>query len=421
MSLKVLAMCLVCVVALTRPLSADQSGDRATQPAPKPEAEAAPEPVAAKPEVQVAPKPEAPVKQSGLEVYGTIREDFIFDNSQPNAFQTPMYILSEPADGASRRNLTIHPRLTRLGMNVGGRSLNSLGGGRISAKLEVDFQNGGSESRAVPRFRHAYLAVAWRSASVLVGQTWDLISPLFPAVNADTLMWNAGNLGDRRPQFRVVLQPPSNNWRWSLGMAAGLTGAVDGQDLDNDRVRDGEAAGVPNLQLRLGVSRPLGAKQFSAGVWGYVSQTRVSAPIAGKSDFASQALGVDLDVPLGRRISARGELWTGQNLSDVRGGIGQSINPLTGARIKSSGGWGELGAAVLPQYSLSLGYTLDAPVADAVPNGGRTRNGAWYLVNRWTAADPLVVGVDYLRWQTKYRGSATGLDHRVNAYVTFSF
>lgn len=424
MRLKVTVVCLVFAMGLARTVAAAQSGDGASQPMPKPEVEVAPDPevpVAPKPEGQVAPKPEVQVTKSGLEVYGLIREDFIFDNSQPSAFQTPMYILSSPAEGPTSKNLTIHPRLTRLGMNVVGRAHDSLGGGRVSAKLEVDFQNGGQESRALPRFRHAYLAVAWRTGSLLVGQTWDLVSPLFPAVNGDTLMWNAGNLGDRRPQVRFVLQPPSNQWRWSVGVAAGLTGAVDGQDLDNDKVRDGEASGVPNLQLRLGLSRPLGAKQFSAGVWGYVSEQRVTAAIAGKSEFSSQAIGVDFEVPLGRRISARGELWTGQNLGDVRGGIGQSINPLTGATIKSSGGWGELGGVVVPQYSLFVGYTLDAPVADAVPNGGRTENGAWYLVNRWTGADPFVVGVDYLRWQTKYRGLATGLDHRINAYVTFSF
>jgi hypothetical protein len=54
-----------------------------------------------------------------------------------------------------------------------------------------------SESRAVPRIRHAYGEMRWDEFSILFGQTWDVISPLLPTINDDSLMWNAGNLGDR--------------------------------------------------------------------------------------------------------------------------------------------------------------------------------------------------------------------------------
>jgi hypothetical protein len=145
-----------------------------------------------------SPALEIQVGDSRLKLYGFVREDVIYDDSRPDASQTPLFILSEPSGSENRENFTMHPRLTRFGTDLTGPSLARLGGARVSGKVEVDFQNGGRESRAIPRWRHAYLNVAWRASSVLIGQTWDLISPLFPSVNADTLMWNAGSVRDVR-------------------------------------------------------------------------------------------------------------------------------------------------------------------------------------------------------------------------------
>src|SRR5213075_2902130 len=82
--------------------------------------------------------------------------------------------------------------------------------------------------------------------SWLFGQTWDIISPLFPSPNDDTLMWNAGNIGDRRPQFRYTYEPARRPLSVSVGL--GLTGAIDAQDLDANGIRDGEDSGLPNVQ-----------------------------------------------------------------------------------------------------------------------------------------------------------------------------
>ncbi|MFP6676475.1 MAG: hypothetical protein VB878_15430, partial [Pirellulaceae bacterium] len=76
----------------------------------------------------------------------------------------------------------------------------------MSAKIEIDFEtliNIASDSRAVPRIRLAYGELKWDYFSILFGQEWDVISPLNPMINDDSLMWNAGNLGDRRPMVRL--------------------------------------------------------------------------------------------------------------------------------------------------------------------------------------------------------------------------
>lgn len=367
-----------------------------------------------------APPTEMQAGDSRLKVYGFIREDVIYDDSRPDAFQAPLFILSEPAGSKDRENFTMHPRLTRVGVDLMGPSLARLGAPRISGKVEVDFQNGGRESRAVPRWRHAYANVAWRRSALLFGQTWDLISPLFPSVNADTLMWNAGNLGDRRPQVRFTLHPPSRGLQWSLAAAAGLTSAVDAQDVDNDTIRDGEAAAAPNLQLRFGIARPVRARRLSAGFWAYGARQQTTAPVGGQTEFTSHAFGADADIPVAR-FSLRGEAWIGRNLSDIRGGAGQALNRTTGTGIRSRGGWVEFGGDLIGPYAVFAGYTIDAPRESDLPGGGRTRNSAWFLVNRWNAGRPFGIGLDYLRWETRYQGLPRGIDNRFNAYFTYNF
>jgi hypothetical protein len=314
----------------------------------------------------------------------------------------------------------MHPRLTRFGLNMSGPALEPAGGARISGKFEFDFQNGGRESRALPRFRHMYLQLDWRAASLLVGQTADIISPLFPAVNGDTLMWNAGNLGDRRPQVRFTVQPPREGLQWSLTAGAGLAGAVDAQDLDGDGVRDGEAGALPNVQARFGLSYPLRTRRFSVGFWSHLARQRVATAIAGETEFGSQSAGMDFEFPIGTRAVLRGEAWAGRNLSDLRGGVGQSINRISGQGIRSKGGWIETGGNVTARYAVFGGYTIDSPYKHDLPFGGRASNAAWFIVNRWSAG-PLILGMDYLYWTTQYKGAERGTNNRVNAYFIYNF
>jgi len=356
-----------------------------------------------------------------LEVYGQIRADVIYDDSRPDAAQTPTFILSEAPDEEDRSNFTMHPRLSRLGVTFEGPVLDRLAAASMSGTLEFDFQNGGRESRAAPRYRHAFVNLSWSTFSVLIGQTSDTISPLFPAANGDTLMWNAGNLGDRRMQLRLTYQSQGEDLRWSLAGALGLSGAVDQQDLDADGVRDGEAAGMPSFQARIGLSYPIGARRLSLGLWGFSSSEELAEPIAGRASFDGRAIGIDFEVPLGARLLVRGESWNGSNLSDVRGGIGQSVNPLTGREIDSRGGWIELGGGPAPSYQAFLGYTLDKPDDGQVPDAGRTRNTAVYLANRFTLSGGFTVGIEVLRWRTEYQGLPEGSDNRLNAYLVYGF
>ncbi|HYY95015.1 MAG TPA: hypothetical protein VE713_10880 [Pyrinomonadaceae bacterium] len=360
-----------------------------------------------------------------IKLYGFLRLDMIFDSQQPNNFQSILFIKSpDPRAGGNQNgDFTMHPRLTRLGLDWSGPRIARLGGAKLSGKLETDFQNGGTESRQIIRIRHAYLNLGWKEFSILAGQTWDVVSPLFPTVNSDTLQWNAGNIGDRRPQLRIAYEPKAGEGKFSFVGGVGLTGAIDSLDLDANGVRDGEESGRPNVQARVGFSHPLGAKErvASFGVSGLYGFMKTARPVAGRTEFRSQVVNVDFTLPVANRLAFKGEGWWGRNMSDFRGGAGQGVNAANGRAIRSRGGWGEANIKFSRYFSMNPGFSTDDPVDADVPSGGRTRNRSFYIANRITPGGNFLVGADYLRWKTNFKGFLSGIDNRVNIFLQYGF
>jgi hypothetical protein len=363
-------------------------------------------------------------QESRIRLYGFLRLDFDFDGQHPNNTQIPLFITSPDArsGGTTNGDYSIHPRLTRFGIDFAGPRLAGLGGAKLSGKVETDFENGGSESRQIIRIRHAYIRLDWKEASLLAGQTWDVVSPLFPTVNNDTLMWNAGNVGDRRPQLRAAYEPGVGRGKLSFVGALGLTGAIDAQDLDNNGFRDGEESARPDVQARVGYARALGKdRTASVGLSGFYGFEKTARPVAGRTEFRPQLLNVDFTLPLAARFTLRGEGWWGRNMSDVRGGAGQGVNVAAGREIRGRGGWSEASVKLSRYLTVSPGFTTDDPVDDDIPAGGRTRNRAFYVANRITPAAAFLLGADYLRWKTNYRGLLPGVSNRVNIFVQYNF
>lgn len=385
--------------------------EKAVLAVPSPE----PSTASAEPEGSAAPLPkQVQIGQSRLGFYGFVRLDAIFDDSRSSEIQTPTFIPAEdPGLGTeeSDASFNFHPRLTRFGMNYDGPEIG--GGVRLGGKIEVDFQNGGRESRQILRLRHGFLKLDWGKASLLAGQTWDLISPLYPTVNADTLMWNTGNLGDRRPQVRARIESGSG---LSFEGGIGLGGAISPQDLDGDGVRDADDAAMPHVQARLGYA----GKSWALGLSGHRGREETRGAIAGHHRFDTSSLSLDFKGSAGK-LTVQGEAWTGRNLADFRGGIGQGVNVSTGEEIGSSGGWLELGLALSERYSLYVGYTVDDPDDADVPAGGRIKNDALYLVNRFRFGPAFLVGFDYLYWTTDFQGLDSGTDNRFNLYLVYTF
>ena len=369
--------------------------------------------------------PELISEGNKLKFYGFMRLDLIFDSQQPNNAQSILFIKSpDPRTGTDNGDFAMHPRLTRFGIDYSGPRIAKLGDAKLTGKLETDFQNGGgSESRQAIRIRHAYLRLDWKEFNVLAGQTWDIVSPLFPTVNSDTLQWNAGNIGDRRPQFRATYEPKAGKGKFSFAGGIGLTGAIDSIDLDGNGVRDGEESARPNIQGRAGFSHPLGGKDrvASFGVSGFYGFLKTSRLVAGRTQFRSQAVNIDFTLPLASWLAFKGEGWWGRNMSDFRGGIGQGFNVALGRAIRGRGGWTEANVRISRYLSLNPGFSVDDPLDADISVGGRTRNRAFFIANRITPGNNFLIGADYLHWKTDFNGFQRGIDNRVNIFLQYNF
>lgn len=392
---------------------------------------------AAAPEPDDAPPRLLSKLGSALTFYGFLRLDAVYDDSLPNDTQVIGYVRSEDDDPAlgSRRNedtFTVYPRLTRFGVDLAAPPIEALGPFALGGRLEIDFYAfPASDSRNLIRMRHAYLDLESDCVTLLAGQTWDLISPLYPAVNADLVMWGAGNLGDRRPQLRLDLHPRLGPGRLLLQSAVGLTGADDGADADGNGILDGEFSGRPTVQARLAyqtVAPWTEAARLEVGVWGHRAWEKLDDGLGpdGERRFDSEAVGFDLRLPLFRdRIWLLAEGWIGRNVDDVRGGIFQGVNPNTGEEIGSRGGFVELGTRPFAWDQLAFGYSTDDPDdADLTPADARVnrkRNQILYVANTVSYFHPLVFGFEYLHWTTRYVGLDPGTDNRFKAWIAYYF
>ena len=349
-----------------------------------------------------------------LSVYGQARLDFLIDDSRMQDVQQPLWVTSEP-EGPSETDgeFSMHPRLSQLGLNLDEWRFD--GGLKGAGKLEVDFR-GGTGSAPMLGLRHAYFTLtAGHLFEMLAGQTWDLISPLYPTVNADTMMWNAGNTGDRRPQLRMTVTPTQRD---RVAWAIAMTGAVDGQDLDGDGRLDGVASAVPMVQLLYEHRfRQRRRDPIRIGVWGHVG----AEALGDGTQLASYSVGGHLFWPLARRVTLLGEAFWGQNLSDIRGGVGQGVNPVTGKEIHSRGGWLELVVMPAKSVMLATGATADVPYVEDLSPGDRDKNLTFYLSERFRPHRAFELGVEYIRWFTGYHEAPDGAANRFDLHLTMFF
>lgn len=375
-------------------------------------------------------------KMPPVSLYGFLRIDGIWDDSRMQNHQYAMWVLPEdPITGFSDdSHLSIHPRVTRFGINVG--SINLSETVTASGKIEIDFQAGGTESRAGLRMRHAYFEIKHGALSLLGGQTWHLMSPLYPEVHTDGVLWNAGNLGDRSPQLRLTFAPSVKNGSISAAVALGQNGAISAQDLDKNGILDGSASALPFAQGRVGLEQTLYAgRPIKAGVWGHYAKDEIDTPIAGVTGWDSWSAGFDLSIPLTSRVAIEGEGWVGRNLADVRGGVGQTVNVLTAADVDSRGGWAQLATRPSDKTQLYVGGSIDDPEdadlisfeeadtagLDAASYTGRTLNWVGFVSARYRPWAPFQIAFEYYYWVTEYKGLDDGIDNRIDMHFSYFF
>ena len=361
------------------------------------------------PAVAAADEDEAPP----LSIYGAARLDVIADDSRMSDIHAPLFVEHEPANGHMDGEMTMTPALSQVGLGIDEWQLDNNGHYMGEGKLEIDF--GGGTGTNVIRLRHAYATVTVRHKyEILAGQTWDLISPLYPSVQNNTQLLFAGNTGDRRPQLRLSALPLDNV---RIAVAAAATGTLDQRDLDGDGQVDGVASGTPMLQGLIELRQPTRRGQMILlGVWGHVAREE----LANGKRYPSRSIGAHLQVPVPFGTWSA-EVYGGSNSADIGGAVGRSADPMTNKSVRSVGGWLELTMQATKRHQLAMGGSGDFAVRDDVMPGDRWGNGTVWGALRYQPKSSLRLGLEYLYWKTLYRDTSPGIANRVDVHLSVLF
>jgi len=295
-----------------------------------------------------------------LKFSGYFKADAVYDQTRVNSGNYALYVLDKPENDV----MSITARETRLGLDFSWKE-NEI---ETAAKLEFDFYGLGATSatlnsqdnKPTSMLRHAYLQLTKGHWSILAGQTSDIMSPLAPKTANYTVCWDQGNIGYRRPQFRVSgWISPTEKIKLSATVGAART---LGGDLDGDKIDDGADAGIPTAEGRLAVSAKLGTSNaLDIGVSGHYG-TEEYAVAAAKKNIASWSGNLDAKLAVSDFFELAGEFFTGQDLGAYYGGVGQTVN-LMKQEIASKGGWGQISVKFADRFWVNAGYGVDDPDA----------------------------------------------------------
>jgi hypothetical protein len=349
-----------------------------------------------------------------LSIYGFARLDVLADDSRMSDIHQPLYVMPEPPNGAFDGELTMTPRMSRFGLSIDEWDLDDDGDVKGEGKLEIDF--GGGDGISTLRLRHAYAQLSFeKKIELLAGQTWDLVSPLFPSAQNDTQLLFAGNTGDRRPQLRLSVLPSD---KVRIAVAAAATGTLDQRDMDNDGQLDGIGAATPSLQGLIEFRKRMrGDAALRVGVWGHIAKDE----LANGTRYPARSVGGHVFLPAAPMMVLIAEIYGGSNTSDIGGGIGQGVNPVTGRTIRSVGGWLEAAMVPTKKHMIAVGGSGDFARQTDLEMGDRRSNGTVYGVIRYKPKQSLQLALEYLYWKTTYVGMSPGVANRFNMHLSVFF
>ena len=303
--------------------------------------------------------------------YGALWADAVFATERTHPGPFSLYVFSRGAQGESA--FTIDARRTRLGLNFTGPEIPLLGDAASGGRLEIDFHGDFiTENRASLLLRHAYWEATTDEYRILIGQTWDVMSPLLPNTLSYAVGFDAGNIGYRRTQFRYERYVALRDSARLI-----LQGALS-QDIVTDFPTEPgvrrEASGWPVLQGRIAFEwqpERTEGKPFTFGVSGHIGESGfdftapgpppLSLPPEDDARFITWSFNVDFRVPFSNRTGLRGEFFTGANLSAFLGGIGQGVCGCVRKPIHSTGGWLELWHDWNARWHSHVGFGIDDP------------------------------------------------------------
>ncbi|MDR1960186.1 MAG: hypothetical protein LBQ54_14270 [Planctomycetaceae bacterium] len=357
--------------------------------------------------------------------YGYINISTSYETQRTMNGDYALYSRSPDLDGGGHSGFHVDPKSSRLGLKIAGPDFNwccrSI---KTGALFEVDFQGNINSTRNRPGllFRRGFLDFSTPNTRLLIGQEWEVISPLIPQSLSYVPGSCTGNLGYRRAQIRLER---TRNWTHDfstitqLALCDNVPDVIDGVGLNTAN------AGWPMVQGRIAASfwknPAINNKPVTLGLSGHIGEMRYDYDYSTYSiDHQKQetwSANLDLEAPVTRKLTFSSELYTGANLASSLGGINQGIDLYSrqgGAfdprAAKAVGGWANLTYKMTKKFQLNGGYAIeDMPdmIASAHRGGdnftARTRNQIIYLNGVYNWTDGFMTGLEVSQWKTDWQ------------------
>lgn len=357
--------------------------------------------------------------------YGTIWGNAAYDTQRSRIGDYCLWIESQsthPDEDA----FSVDAKSTRIGIDITGPGLACFDNAPITGKVEVDFQ-GPFVTRNKPGLllRHAYVETKNDEYRILIGQTWDVMSPLYiPTLNY-TAGSAVGNLAYRRAQFRL-----ERFFDFSDQALLTLQGSINANvvtDFVSDPTVSADVGPYPDVQARaaitLGERKCPDARPFVLGIGGHFGEQDFdfrAAPLALDIERNTWSVNSDLVLPITQRLGFQGEFFTGENLSNYMGGILQGVDRITHRGIRASGGWFDIYCDWRTNFHTHVGFAIDDPL-DRDLTSGRTCNQMIFANAIWEATKQLQLGLEVDVWKTLYLTQLPGDDVRIEFAAKYRF
>jgi hypothetical protein len=309
-------------------------------------------------------------------------------------------------------------RRTRLGLDVIGPRIAACGNAQSSGKVEIDFHGEFvAENRPGVLLRHAYGEIKNEEFRLLAGQTWDVVSPLYPSMLSYSVLYAQGNIGYRRAQVRLeryVSLPTDQQLTLQMSINQNVI-----NDFTDDPGVEPESVGWPLIEGRVAYSddtRDWIAGPVSLGFSGHIGEQGfdfvtvgppLNLPPQDDARIRTWSLNVDLRVPITNQSGFQGEYFMGENLSTFLGGIAQGVCPCLRRPIRSHGGWVELWHDWSPDYQSHLGFGVDDPNGNDMLFG-RTYNQVLFANIVHDVTEFLIIGFELSLNKTTFKETRPG-------------
>ena len=354
--------------------------------------------------------------KSIISFYGFIKMDAAWDESviaplgQNNSAQ---WAVNTPVTHL----FALTARETRIGMNFEPPVIGS--GPKITGRFECDFYGGGNEDAAGVRTRLAYVDAAWFDdrLSIRAGQDWDVVAPITMSTENVNLGNFQGSLGFRIPQLRVTTKFNVGTVKGTFAVAAVRPYAK--ADLDNDKLDDGTASGLPDGEARLELKSNTGNFGWTIGIGGVTGVEVLTVPAF--VDYTVKGLAIDYKFECTKKAVLSGEAWWGENIDSYDGGIGQGINTTLGVPIRAHGGFAQLVLSPTSKLTIKGGAGFDMCNTSDLNASDRRLNYTWFANAGYMFGEKTTVTAEFQRIITQYIAAPTADDNRVQLSIKYVF